>query len=251
MGQGDGIVVLCGDTAIVIDGGEESGWEAMRQVLTENRVERIACYVASHPHADHISNAAKLFASYEVESLMTTAFTDLNRPDSQFYLDMMEAAKQEENCRVIEAGGGDTFEFGQLKLEVFSPLSQTADYNDMSLVIRMTYKNVSFLFTGDASQNAERQITDSGAEIRSTVLKVGHHGGEDATGEMFLESVAPEYAVISCGYRNEYGHPHSEVLDRLKANGVKILRTDELGTVSLYSDGRQIFSKELDEQAEQ
>ena len=240
--QGDGIVIRCEDAAVVIDGGEAEMVSRMASVLRDENITAPDCYIATHPHSDHIGAAAEIIKNFHAKSVMMTAFSELNAPTSVQY-EKMVGAVLAENCRVIYAKGGESYDFGSLHLDVFSPSAETGNYNDMSLVIRVTYKGVSFLLTGDAEEAAEQQMLDAGYDLKADVLKVGHHGGADATGEAFLAAIAPEYAVISCGYRNEYGHPAPEVLERLKSNGITVFRTDQLGTVSFYSDGRKLIAE--------
>jgi len=114
------------------------------------------------------------------------------------------------------------------------------DNNNASIVIRLTYGQVSFLFTGDAEGEEEAAILASGANLRSTVLKVGHHGSRDSTGDAFLTAVAPQIGVISAGEANRFGHPHREVLERLEQAGVQVLRTDQSGTITMSTDGSSL-----------
>ena len=115
--------------------------------------------------------------------------------------------------------------------------------NDSSIVLRIDYGETSFLFTGDAEDWAEYMMIDSGANLKADVLKVSHHGSYTASTEEFLQAVQPEYTVISCGKDNEYGYPHQVILDRLEGLHCTILRTDELRTIILQSDGNSIHIK--------
>ena len=239
--QGDGIVIRCEDAAIVIDGGESEMNSRMSSVLRNEKISALDCYIATHPHSDHIGAAASIIERFHAKSVMMTAFSEINAPTSVQY-EKMTGAVLAENSRVIYAKSGDAYDFGSLHLDVFSPAEETGNYNDMSIVIKVTYKGVSFLLTGDAEETAETQMLEAGCDLKADVLKVGHHGGSDATGEAFLAAVAPEYAVISCGYRNEYGHPSQEVLTRLQKHGIMVFRTDQLGTVSFYSDGKRLIT---------
>jgi len=116
--------------------------------------------------------------------------------------------------------------------------------NNYSAVIKITYKNTAFLFTGDASNESEQEILHSGVNIKANVLKVGHHGSGSATSSAFLSAVAPQIAIISVGKSNTYGHPKPATLKRLKAAGVVVYRTDQNGTIVATSDGQNISIKE-------
>jgi competence protein ComEC len=111
------------------------------------------------------------------------------------------------------------------------------DPNNNSIVVKLQVNSISFLFTGDAEETAERSILNARLDVESTILKVGHHGSRTATSPDFLRAVNPEVAVISVGKDNNYGHPHQETLDKLAAEGVKVYRTDVNGTITISTDG--------------
>lgn len=108
------------------------------------------------------------------------------------------------------------------------------DLNNQSIVLRVTYKESSFLFTGDAEEKSENDIT---LEIGADVLSVGHHGSSTSTSDSFLKRVDPMFAVISCGKNNEYGHPHAETLEKLTNDDVTVYRTDTMGTIICRTKG--------------
>ena len=112
--------------------------------------------------------------------------------------------------------------------------------NDYSVGILLEHGENRFLFTGDAEEDSERDMLESGLGLSADVFKAAHHGSRTANTEEFLEAVDPEYVVISCGEGNSYGHPHAEVLNRLRAMGVQVFRTDEEGTIVASSDGSSI-----------
>ena len=115
--------------------------------------------------------------------------------------------------------------------------------NDDSIVLKLTYKNISFLFTGDITQNVEKELLQS--NISSTVLKVAHHGSKYSNSANFLRKVNPKYAIISCGVNNEYYHPHNVVLEKLEKLNTKIYRTDIDGTIVALTDGTNIEFKTI------
>ena len=138
---------------------------------------------------------------------------------------------------------GDEIPLGQAKVTVLGPVKSYPDANNTSIVLRVTYGETSFLFTGDMETEAENDMLDYWGETvnwKTDVLKVGHHCSNSSTGYRFLNEVNPTYGVISLGVDNSYGHPHKEPMSRLKQAGVTILRTDELGTIQAVSDGREV-----------
>ena len=112
--------------------------------------------------------------------------------------------------------------------------------NDYSIGVRVQFGENSFLFTGDAEEHSEEDMVSSGENLKADVYKAAHHGSRTANTEDFLKAVDPQYVVISCGEGNTYGHPHAEVLNRLREMGIQIFRTDDQGTIVAVSDGQTI-----------
>jgi len=143
---------------------------------------------------------------------------------------------------------GDTFPLGGAVVTVLHCWPEAWDVNDMSIVLRIDYGYTSFVFMGDAETMSEYMILDSGLPVQADVLKVGHHGSASSSSFGFISAVKPQYAVISCGQDNSYGHPHEATLEALE--GVRVLRTDELGTIIIRSDGQAISVDGQSESAE-
>ena len=138
---------------------------------------------------------------------------------------------------------GDSFDLGSAVVDIIGPLWHHNDLNDMSLIIKITYGDTSFLFMGDAEWEAEHDLLEAGIDLSADVLRVGHHGSNSSTGYQFLRAVSPTYGIISVGSNNSYGHPTEEVLSRLHDADVTILRTDLHGTIICTSDGESLFFK--------
>ena len=242
VGEGDGAVVRCGQTVLVIDGGEREAADAMLDFLASIGVDAVDCYIASHPHSDHIGAAAAIIGQLKVKNVMMTAFSEINIPTTSTYERLLTAIENN-GCDVIFPSAGETYTFGELKLFIAGPVAESSEYNNMSLVIKVTYGKTSFLFTGDVEKDGEDLILQQGYDISADVLKVSHHGSSSSTTEPFLDTVSPRLAVISCGKNNDYGHPHRELLSLLSDHNVQVLRTDLNGTVTVFSDGKDIFVK--------
>ena len=239
VGQGDAAVIRCGETTLVIDGGEAAASDVTLDYLKRQGVRTVDCYIATHPHMDHIGAAAEILRAMDVKSVMATPFSDLNVPTTVTYENFLTATGTE-GCEVLEAWAGASFTFGELKLDVLAPFVETGDYNNMSIVLLMTFRENRFLFMGDAESEVEYQLLDDGAPLNAQVLKVGHHGSSDASGDSFIAAVAPEIAVISCGRNNDFGHPHRLTLETLRKYGCTICRTDTDGTVTVCGDGTEV-----------
>ena len=243
VGEGDGAVIKCGDTVLVVDGGEREQAETMNTFLTSLGVDTVDCYIATHPHSDHIGAAAGIFNAVRVKSAMLTSFSEINTPTTDTYERLLNAIEAQ-GSEVILPTAGDVYDFGELKLTVVAPVEETGDYNNMSIVFKLEYGKTSFLFTGDMEKESEALVLEKGFDIGADVLKVAHHGSTSSTTPAFLEAVSPRFAVISCGKNNDYGHPHKEILSLLQDEGIEYRRTDLSGTVTVYSDGKDVFVKE-------
>ena len=136
---------------------------------------------------------------------------------------------------------GNTFNLGEAKFSLLAPNGDNyKSINDYSIVLKMEYGSNSFLFTGDSEILSEKEILEKNYNVQVDVLKVAHHGSTTSTSDEFLNAVSPKYAIISCGEDNDYGHPHKEIVAKLDKKGIKILRTDELGTIVINSDGENL-----------
>ena len=145
------------------------------------------------------------------------------------------------NVSVKKAESGVEFSEGDVMVEFLAPVSDDyEDLNNFSAVVKITYGKKSFLFMGDAENVVENELLAAGSDIEADVLKVGHHGSDSSTSQEFLDEVDPEFAIISCGKGNDYGHPHKEVLNRLEDAKVKIYRTDVNGDIPLVSNGLEV-----------
>ena len=165
-----------------------------------------------------------------------------NKSDTLTYARLISAL-QNKNIELIPAEEGYTTELGGLLLCVLFASADATDENDMSAVVRISFGETSAIFTGDAGESAEKMILEKypEGELRCGILKVGHHGSSTSTCTEWAEALSPQFAVISCGAVNDYGHPHDEVRRRLAAVGAEIFRTDLDGTVCFASDGLRTY----------
>lgn len=140
---------------------------------------------------------------------------------------------------------------GSAAVQILGPVAESTELNNTSIVLRVIYGEASFLFTGDAEREEEQDILAAGYTLQSTVLKVGHHGSANSTTYPFLREIMPEYAVISVGANNSYGHPTEETLSRLRDADVTVYRTDMQGDVICTSNGKTVsFTVERNEDAD-
>lgn len=221
---------------MLIDGGNNDDKEILLSYLKNNGVKRLEYVIGTHPHEDHIGSLDAVIEKFEIGKVLMPKVTHTTKT----FKDVVSETKKK-GLKFTTPKVGDTFELGEGKFTVLAPnSSEYKELNDYSIVIRFEYGNRSFMFTGDAEVHSEKEIIKNGLELRSDVLKAGHHGSSSSSSNEFLNKVKPKYAVISCGKDNDYGHPHEEIIERFNKMGIKMLRTDELGTIVCLSDGESI-----------
>lgn len=233
VGQGDSILIQAPNgTTALIDGGYDNG-QALAY-LRDQEIQRIDLVIASHPHADHIGGLVEVLHALPVGAVWTSGAMHTTGTFEQF-LDTIAETK----TPYYEAQRGDRIPFGTMEFAVLRSDPQASDLNDTSLVLKLTYGQVSFLFTGDAEAASEADLLQTAKDdLASTILKVGHHGSYTSSSPAFLAAVQPEIAIYSAGRHNSYGHPHAETLAALEAVGAQIYGTDRHGTVVVETDGQ-------------
>lgn len=234
VGQASAALVECDGHFMLIDGGNKADSDTIFSLLKTAAVPKLDIVVGTHAHEDHIGGLPAAFN-------FTTADLTLcpvNSYDSDAFEDLARYADQN-GGGIIVPSVGDVYRLGSATIEILAVNSGT-DTNNTSIVLRINYGETSFLFTGDAEQETEQILLNSGVNLSADVLVVGHHGSETSTSYRFLREVMPQYAVISVGKDNSYGHPTDEVLSRLRDAEVKTFRTDLQGDIYCVSDGEEI-----------
>lgn len=235
VGQADSILIQSPDNKnMLIDAGETKD-KAVLNYLNAQGVKRLDVVIATHPHNDHISEMADVIKSYEIGDFYMPKATHT----SKSFEKMVDALKAK-NISPIVAKAGMSFNLeDKIKCDIVAPNSDKYEnLNNYSIVLKLTYGENSFLFTGDAEELSEKEILNSGADVSANVLKVGHHGSSSSTSAAFLKAVNPQYAVISCGKDNDYGHPHKETIEKLK--GINTYITKDNGNIIISSDSKNI-----------
>ena len=242
VGNADCALIECADGAILIDAGEYDDFQKIAAYLNERGVERLNYVIATHAHGDHMGAMDDVILKYKVDELIIPT----KAVNEKFYNDVIKAAR---NRGVLyrTAAPGETLAFPTGKLVVLDDgcdtsvdESESEELNNNSYVLKFTYGETSFLFTGDAERKYENEMLDKGEDVDADVLKVSHHGSNDATCNDFIKAVTPKYAVIPVGRDNSYGHPSKKTVSRLTNAGAEVYRTDELGDIVVTTDGKNI-----------
>ncbi|MEN6460153.1 MAG: ComEC/Rec2 family competence protein, partial [Syntrophomonas sp.] len=240
VGQGDAILVQAPEGEnMLIDAGDNDYGSQVVDYLHSQGVKNLDIVVGTHPHADHIGGMDTVINSFPVNNIYLPRMTHSSRS----FEDVLMAVKSK-GLKIKTARAGIIIPLKGVQSTFIAPVGEKyEDLNNYSAVIKLNYGLKSFLLTGDAEHESENEMIASGVDLKATVLKVGHHGSTSSTGYKFLKAAAPEYAIIMVGRDNPYGHPHQETLNRLSDAGIKILRTDQNGTIVISTDGKNINIK--------
>ncbi len=242
VGQGDCALLTCENGSMLIDAGVNGTEDEVFRVLDSAGIGKLNVIFISHPHSDHIGALPEVLENYGAEKLIVS-FDPTDDVMIEAYAGVVSLARSY-RCEVLNLGAGDSFSVGGAKADILGPVTENAeDFNNMSAILKVVYGKNSFLFTGDAAKEEELSVLESGAQLKSDVLKVGHHGSSGSSCESFLDAVSPEICVISVGAGNDYGHPAESLLRRLKGYTERIYRTDVSGSVTLEGDGKIIRCK--------
>ena len=235
VGQADASLILCEGKSMLIDGGNPEDSSLIYSYLKKHGIDHLDYIVNTHPHADHVGGLAGALNYASVGTVLAPITAYDSRAFNSFvkYLD-------EQNVSITVPKAGDEFKFASARVKVLGPVTSSQDINNNSIVLKVTYGDTYFLFTGDAEREEEQDILAKGYDLRSTVLKVGHHGSNTSTTYPFLREIMPQYAVISVGKDNSYGHPSEDALSRLRDADVKTYRTDMQGDIICVSDGKDV-----------
>lgn len=238
IGQGDAILITAPEgTTMLIDAGDNSEEDRMVKYLQDRGIKRLDYVVGTHPHADHIGGLDAVILNFDIGEI----YMPKKVHNTKTFEDVLLAVK-EKGYKINTAKAGVTFDLGEgVVAQMVAPVSDSySNMNDYSAVIRVSYGDTSFLFTGDAEKAAEYEMIDGKYPIDATVLKVGHHGSTSSTTKAFLEAVNPDFGVISSKKGNSYGHPHEEIIERLEEANVTYYSTQDVGTIIAVTDGQTI-----------
>lgn len=240
VGDADSILIQQGNKNMLIDAGNDKDSDLIKEYLIKQGVCNIDILIGTHGDEDHIGSIDSVIHSFKIGKI----YMPISYTYNKYVEDVLMAVKSK-NLQIIEPTSGETFNLGDGICTILGPVSRGYEkLNNYSVVIKLQYGEISFLFTGDAEDVSENEMMRRGFDLSANVLKLAHHGSISSTSKEFLNRVCPQYAVITAGKNNNYRHPHKSILNRLKTMDVKVYRTDENGTIVAVSDGRNIsFNK--------
>lgn len=240
VGQGDSILVQTPTNKnILIDGGDEDSENIIISYLRQKRIKTIDIIIATHPDSDHIGSLDNVIKKFNVNSI----YMPEQSTDSEAYQNLINSCT-DKNLSIQHLYKNDVLNIdNNINIYVWSPSYIQEESNLNSIVFKLTFNDNSFLFMGDAEEENEKEILHSFKLNNINFIKIGHHGSNSSSSLEFIKKISPDIAAISCGYKNQYGHPHREVINNLKQNHVSIYRTDRIGDIVFYSDGEIIFTK--------
>ena len=235
VGQGDATLIKCGEHAMLIDAGDDSKGTAIQNYLKKQKVEKLDYLVLTHPDSDHIGGAPTIITKFDIKKVFVSNY----EKDNKTYRKLIQAL-DDKDLKYMTPKVGSRYYLGTALITILAPNKEYDNPNDASVSLIIKNGDNKFIFSGDAGEDAEKDILDNEIDISADVYHVAHHGSKTSTSKDFFKAINPDYAVISCAEGNSYGHPHAETLNTLRTNGVKVYRTDEEGSIIATADGKKI-----------
>ena len=245
VGQGDSTLFMTEDGAVLVDASVKDAGPTIVEYLKKQGVTKLKYFILTHPDGDHIGGAIDVLNAFEVENIIMPDKTHTTKTYKNLLLRISEL-----DINVIKGESGGVYNVGDLEMTMLSPVSGykygADDNNNWSIVFLARFGNTKIMMTGDAEKEAEEIMlaTYPASALKADILKVGHHGSHSSTTVGFLKAVDPDYAVISCGLDNDYGHPHAETMSSLRNAGVSVRITKDEGSIVYMTDGETIVYSE-------
>lgn len=231
VGQGDCTLLLCGEFAVLVDGGEYENGLKIVEYMKDHGVEKLDLMVASHRHQDHIGGLTAVLEQMTVDEILINPQGVSEDVDTFAEQQFLQIAQENEVLLNI-AQEDMTYQFSDMQLTVLPLHSESTSENEQSIVMLASYGYTSALLTGDIGTDTEQMLIEKDVLTSCDILKAAHHGSNNSNSAAFLRKVKPSHTVISCGEDNLYGHPGAKALERFEEIGTDVYRTDLMGTVS-------------------
>lgn len=236
VGQGDSILIRQGQNAMLIDGGTSECRDELLNFLEEEKIKKFDYIIGTHTHEDHIGSLDDVVNEYDFDKIIFPKCTST----TETFENLVNAVNNK-NKKFTTPKVGEKYELGEASFEILAPNDDNySSANNYSIVIKLTFGENSFLFTGDAETLSENEMLEKGLNVKADVIKIGHHGSTTSSSKKFLDAVSAKYAVISVGKDNIYKLPTKTTMDKLKELELPVYRTDEQGTIECVSDGKNI-----------
>lgn len=240
VGQGNCSLIVCDGKTLLIDAGENGHETEVINYIRSLGIEKLDYIIATHQHSDHIGGLPEVIEEFGMDNIIMPKLTEEQTPTTSTYKAFLKAV-QASGAKVIASKVGASYSLGSATFDIYGPVTNDAeDINSMSVITKVTYGENTFMFTGDAESDEEKEVVETGADLDCDVLNVGHHGSYTSSCKEFLNAVTPEICIISCGADNDYGHPHDKALNRIKKHTEEIYRTDICGSIIIESDGKNL-----------
>ncbi len=238
IGQGDAILIRTAGQTVLVDTGDIGTRDKLVAYIKKEGITTIDKVIITHPHADHLGGMSGILENFKVGQIYDSGQTTT----TALYRKYLSLVQSKKIPFTVLTAGTEIVISSDVKLKIFAPEKPfigDSDLNNNSIVAKLIYNEFSMLLTGDAEKESEeRMLKTYKAELKSSILKAGHHGSNTSSSLPFLKAVAPEAAIISLGANNDYHHPHPSILKRYGEAKIKVYRTDTDGTVTVNSDGK-------------
>jgi len=231
--QGDSIFIeLPNDEVMLIDAGEKDYGEIVSSYIDDLNYEKIDYVIGTHPHTDHIGGLSTVINDFEIKNIYMPKVTT----NTKTFLNLLNTIDNKNLVINTAKSGVDIINTDDLLVTILSPiLDNYEEINNYSVVLKIIYKDTSFLFTGDIESLVEKEILD---EVDVDVIKIPHHGSDTSSSKDFVNSVSAKYGIIQVGNDNSYNHPHKKIVNRWENTGTMIYRNDLDGNIIVRSDGK-------------
>jgi len=235
VGQADACLLESYGHFMMIDAGNNDDSALILDYLHSKNVKTIDYMIGTHPHEDHIGSMDTVINNFDIDNVYLPNVIHTTKT----FEDVLTAIENK-NLKITEPVPNSEFYFNGITVKILAPIKKYDDLNNNSIVLKVTNGDIDFLFTGDIETEAEYDIIQSGENLSADVLKTAHHGSDSSSSEEFIKKVSPEYAVISVGKDNSYGHPRESTLDLFNRLNIKTYRTDQSGSITFKTDGKKI-----------
>lgn len=241
VGQADCELIITGEKTILIDSGEVDSYLTVNSYLKSQNVSEIDYFILTHGHSDHIGSAKDIIENYKINNIIMTKYSVENMPDTNLYSEFLTAVS-DSSAKAYAAVPRDKYIVSDnCSFTIFAPNDNYKEINNSSVVVKVEYKNKSFLFQGDAEKKSENDILNQNFNLKSDVVKLGHHGSKTSSTDDYLDAVNPTFAIISCGVNNQYNLPSEETIKKLNDRKIQFCRTDVNGTIVIGTDGKELY----------